>query len=129
MKKIYEQHDKHFSHVAAYVFIKDNQQLNVSFKFPKDGAGRLYCYIHLIGSEMARGFADGYGYDKKSAAFCDAVRNLPEYEPYNNDVYFINIAKEYNEKINYLKQVFNDIGGRDWPDILKKEGWHQYNVL
>ena len=37
-------------------------------RHPKDGASRLYAYVHWFGSEMVRGHANGYGYDKQSAA-------------------------------------------------------------
>jgi len=71
---IYDQHEKAFSNVSAFVVVKDGERIaTVAFKFPKDGAGRLYCYLHVIGLPMVRGHAGGYGYDKKSAAFRDAA--------------------------------------------------------
>ena len=48
----------------------------VAFKYPRDGAGRLYCYFHILGEIMVRGYAAGGGYDKHSAAFEDAARKL-----------------------------------------------------
>src|SRR3546814_20152747 len=41
---------------------------NVSSKLPADGAGRLYAYVHWIGLERVRDHANGYGYDKRTAA-------------------------------------------------------------
>lgn len=72
--KIYDQHDAAFKNVSAFVVMENGERVaTVAFKFPADGAGRLYCYFHVIGLAMVRGTANGYGYDKKSAAFADAA--------------------------------------------------------
>jgi len=84
MTNIYDQHRAAFSNVSAYVVMKDGECVaNIAFKFPKDGAGRLSVYVHWIGTEMIRGIANGFGYDKRSAALADAARKLykrPDYE-------------------------------------------------
>jgi hypothetical protein len=78
MSDIYALHDKAFSNVSAYVVLKDGERVaTIAFKFPKDGASRLYAYVHWIGSEMVRGHAGGYGYDKKSASVASAAARLP----------------------------------------------------
>jgi hypothetical protein len=78
MKSIYDQHDKAFQYVSAYVILNSaNERVaTVSFKHPSDGAGRLYAYVHWIGVEMVRGHASGYGYDKRSAACSVASRQI-----------------------------------------------------
>lgn len=74
MTDIYEQHKAAFKRVAAYIVLKDGERVaTVAFKYPADGAGRLYCYLHIIGVPMARGYAGGCGYDKASAAAYDAI--------------------------------------------------------
>ena len=74
MSSIYELHDKAFRHVSAYVILLNGERVaTVAIKFPADGAGRLYAYVHWIGTPMVRGFAGGYGYDKRSAACADAA--------------------------------------------------------
>ena len=79
MADIYEQHKSAFSRVAAYVVLHNgNHVANISFKFPADGAGRLYAYVHWLGMGMTRGFAGGGGYDKRSAAVANATRKMPE---------------------------------------------------
>lgn len=79
MTQIYKQHDAAFASVSAYVILKDAKRVaTVAFKFPRDGAGRLYAYVHWLGTEMVRGYAGGYGYDKTSAAVESACRKLPE---------------------------------------------------
>lgn len=72
---IYDQFDKAFNRVSAYVILDKSGECvaKVAFKFPADGAGRLCAYVHWLGVPMVRGFAGGYGYDKRSAAVADAV--------------------------------------------------------
>lgn len=76
MPNIYNQHKAAFARVSAYVITKDGERVaTIAFKYPADGAGRLYAYVHWLGTEMARGFAGG-GYDKRTAACADAARKL-----------------------------------------------------
>jgi hypothetical protein len=77
MSSIYDQHDRAFKHVSAYVILKGNERVaTIAFKYPRDGAGRTYAYVHWLGVSMVRGHASGCGYDKHSAACSVAVRNL-----------------------------------------------------
>ena len=71
---IYDLHDKAFSQVSAYVVMRDGEKVaTIALKFPKDGAGRVYAYVHWLGVPMVRGSAGGYGYDKRSAAVANAI--------------------------------------------------------
>lgn len=77
MATIYEQHDKAFERVSAYVIAQEGKKIGtIAFKFPADGAGRLYCYLHVLGTQMARGAASGGGYDKRTAAAFDAAHKI-----------------------------------------------------
>ncbi len=82
---VYAQHDTAFASVSAYVIARDGQLVaTIAFRHPRDGAGRLYAYVHWLGTEMVRGFASGGGYDKASAACADAWRKraiAPDDEP------------------------------------------------
>jgi hypothetical protein len=79
MSDIYDLHSKAFARVSAYVVLHNGERVaTIAFKFPADGAGRLYAYVHWLGVPMVRGFAGGYGYDKRSAAVADAVRKIPD---------------------------------------------------
>ena len=50
MATIYEQHEKAFSSVAAYVIAKDGQKVaTVALKYPKDGAGILSSIVRSDG--------------------------------------------------------------------------------
>jgi hypothetical protein len=74
---IYDQHAAAFASVSAYVIMKDAYRAaTIAFKYPRDGAGRLYVYVHWIGTKMVRGHANGYGYDKRSAAAWNAARRI-----------------------------------------------------
>ena len=82
MTNIYDLHTKAFSHVSAYVILKDGERVaTIALKYPKDGAGRLYAYVHYIGLEMVRDYAGGYGYDKRSAAITRATAKIKPYRP------------------------------------------------
>ncbi len=86
MTTIYEHRDKAFARTAAYVILRNNERVaTIAFAFPRDGAGRLYAYVHWIGVEMVRGHASGYGYDKKSAAIESAMRALKKKDTLPND--------------------------------------------
>ncbi len=80
MTDIYAQHRAAFAQVEAFepvVVLKNGERVaTIAFKFPRDGAGRLYAYVHWLGLEMVRGYAGGGGYDKRSAACADAARKL-----------------------------------------------------
>ena len=74
MADIYEQHRAAFARTEAYVILVGSTLVaRVAFRFPADGAGRLYAYVHWIGSPMVRGFASGGGYDKRTAACASAA--------------------------------------------------------
>lgn len=79
MADIYAQHTAAFARVSAFVILRGAEQVaTVAIKFPADGAGRLYAYVHWLGTEMVRGHANGYGYDKRSAAVSVAARMVPD---------------------------------------------------
>ena len=78
MATVYEQHRKAFERVSAYVITHGADRVaTIAIKFPADGAGRLWVYVHWIGVEMVRAYAGGYGYDKRSAALESAARKMP----------------------------------------------------
>jgi len=117
---IYNQHQAAFKHVSAYVILKDGQRVaTIAFRFPKDGAGRLWAYVHWIGIEMVRGHAGGYGYDKRSAAVESAVGKAIK-------------ASEGKRKDNLtdndflcatFHRVLSNIGGNTWDRALTDAGF------
>lgn len=107
---IYDHHAKAFSRVSAWIILNEwNEKVaTVAIKFPQDGAGRLYAYVHWIGLEMVRGFSGGYGYDKRSAAVESAASLI---ETINDD----------NQK--KFKEALRLMGGKDWHHALIDAGF------
>lgn len=121
MTKIYDQHNAAFTNVSAYIVMKDNERVaTVAFKFPRDGAGRLYAYVHWFGLEMVRGHANGYGYDKKSAACESAGYTLAkntcdlELRPFG--------------LVTFLRALQN-IGGSTWDRRLQEAGFTVHQAV
>ena len=115
MTNIYDQHYVAFANVSAYVISENGKRVgSVAFKFPRDGAGRLYCYLHIFGTPMVRGFAAGAGYDKRSAAAEEASRKLtaPDGEDYAGD----------RAMIERVQAALRDTGGWSWDRCLEKVG-------
>lgn len=113
--EIYQQFDKAFNRVSAYVVLDKAGECvaKVAFKFPADGAGRLYAYVHWIGVPMVRGFAGGYGYDKRSAAVANAVRHLPA---------ILQSSSTWEPNIAFKTALEKD-GGEYWDTRLRNAGF------
>lgn len=118
MTNIYEQHEKSFNNVRALVAFKlvngeIREQIKIAFKFPKDGAGRLTCYLHLIGVPMVRGFATGYGCDKKSAAIWDAAKRINMRDG----------DGEYMPEIESLQTALRNADSKGFDSALREAGY------
>jgi hypothetical protein len=76
-KSIYNLYDAAFARVSAYIVLDAAGVYiaKVSVKYPVDGAGRVYAYVHVFGAPMVRGSASGGGYDKRSAACASAAKS------------------------------------------------------
>jgi hypothetical protein len=113
---IYDQHRAAFSNVSAYVVMYAGERVaTVAIKYPRDGAGRLYSYVHWLGVPMVRGFAGGGGYDKRSAACASAARKLPEHLPAGYDA----AADVYSMFVDVMRAD----GGLDWNTALTGAGF------
>jgi hypothetical protein len=134
MDTIYDQHDAAFLQVSAFVIartvntaslnhdpvIEIDRVATIAFKFPKDGAGRLYCYLHVLGLPMVRGMAGGYGYDKRTAAFEDAAKKqasakLEDWQTEDGYAAQREIARA-------ILASFEGRGGHDWQANLRHAG-------
>lgn len=117
MTDIYDQHATAFRQVSAFVVVKDGKRVaTVAFKFPKDGASRLYAYVHWVGLQMVRGCAKGYGYDKRSAAVSDALCAIvPKILPDQTLSAFIGAALEMDSD--------------DWARALEKAGFEVWQAV
>lgn len=115
---IYEQHDAAFKHVSAFVVVAKGERVaTVAIKFPRDGAGRLYAYVHWIGVEMKRGYAGGYGYDKRTAAVRDACRRIEW--PISSGV--LGCAE--------FAAAIDGSDGEDWSNALRKAGFDVWEAV
>ena len=124
MSNIYDQHRAAFANVSAFVILRGRNVIGkIAFKFPRDGAGRLYAYVHFHGAPMVRGFAGGYGYDKRTTAVEDAFKKIdPAYfaavdgEP---DYY----AKTRRECARFVKAIDGAKDGTEWNRSLENAGY------
>jgi hypothetical protein len=136
MPNIYELHDKAFARVSAFVVARNGAKVaTVALKFPADGAGRLYAYVHWIGLEMVRSHAGGYGYDKRSAAIEEAVSKIGRFDRSEEAQERRNAGKSAaamqselstiadNEKLDRFKTALRATGGRDWTRALENAGF------
>ena len=124
MTNIYDQHRAAFANVSAFVVLDDagERVATVAIKFPRDGAGRLWAYVHLIGVPVVRAYASGYGYDKRSAAVAAAIAKIPAYDLKGEP-----ITSEYGERINATREAFKAaapaMDSDDWTRALERQGF------
>lgn len=118
MQNIYDQHRAAFSQVSAFVILHNGERVaTIAFKFPRDGASRLYAYVHYIGLTMARGYAGGGGYDKRSASASAAARNTTKDTPTHWKP-----EKADNARL-FLQALANGDDGYGWEENLRKAGF------
>lgn len=91
MTTVYDKFDKHFSQVSAWVIVNEQgeQVGKMAAKYPKDGMGKLYLYLHLYGSEMVQVNVSGCGFDKLSVAIQKAAEAYTKELTFKNDRDFI----------------------------------------
>jgi hypothetical protein len=128
---IYHQHAAAFANVSAYVVMHDCQRVaTIAFKHPRDGAGRLYAYVHWIGTPMVRGFAAGGGYDKPSAACASAADKLPATLPTTN---YADGTPHHPEAERAAYGVFRAAlakdAGYDWNRELRDAGFNVFQAV
>jgi len=123
MADIYEQHQAAFAQVSAFVILDASGErvATVALKFPRDGAGRLYAYVHIIGVEMVRGHANGYGYDKRSAAVAAAIAKVPAYDDARDQ------DSTYGRRVIATRAAFQKaapaMDSDDWTRVLERAGF------
>ncbi|UYO47791.1 hypothetical protein KQX64_17685 [Rhodopseudomonas palustris] len=125
MSDIYRLHDRAFKDVAAYVVLNGARErvATVAFKFPRDGAGRLYAYVHWIGLEMVRGYACGYGYDKRTAACASAAQRIA-IGNLTGDQW----TNKRNEATAFVEALADD-GGWSWDRQLEARGFTVFQAV
>lgn len=132
MPNIYDQHRAAFPSVSAYAVVSKRGEriASIAFKFPRDGAGRLYCYLHVFGVEMSRGWAGGGGYDKKSAAAAEAAAHT-----FNKLLKWTKEdEKTWRKTAQHIKRIYNALekghsGGADWQRELELAGYNVFQAV
>lgn len=124
MTTVYQKHDKAFSQVNAYAILKDGKHIaNINLKYPKDGAGRLQCFIHIHGSEMQNSWVSGCWYDKRSSAISKTAQ---QYIKYTLDEAVILEADE----MEFLRILATgEAHNGNWDHLLYKNGFTKINVI
>ena len=114
---IYEQHQAAFKCVSAFIIAKNGERVAaVSIQFPKNGASRLYAYVHWLGVPMVRGWANGYGYDKRSAAVSDASGKM-EFTDSRQ------VSPQTHEAHYVFRLALANCDGQDWTRALENAGF------
>lgn len=106
---------------------KGERVATVSVKFPKDDAGRLWAYVHYIGTEMQRDFAGGYGYSKTDAAISGAgskIHNAIE----KSGGAFDGSTREFATLRNFIQAIGSD-GGESWERKLRDAGFEVFQAV
>lgn len=120
-KTVYQKFEASFTNVSAYVILKEGVHIaNITLKYPKDGMGRLQCYIHIFGTEMQNSFSSGYGYDKRSHAIHVTAKKYLNSDEYNK--------LRMNEKI-FIDLLSSDEADNGWGDVLYSNGFTKINVM
>ena len=103
-----------FSQVSAFiVFSSETKEMiaKIALKYSKDGAGRLSCYMHIIGNDIQIGTASGYGYDKRTASIIDCIRKM------------FNTVKLQDQNINskqkqFIELLLSDDAQGGWQEVI-----------
>lgn len=127
MTDIYDQHKAAFRQVEAYVIAKDGERVaTIAFKFPADGAGRLYAYVHWLGLEMVRGFASGGGYDKRSAACSAAAAKVMQHATAPGE---LEIVRSGSALAAFVAALRDGDNGAGWERCLRDAGFQVWGAV
>lgn len=114
MTDVYDHHKMHFGNVSAYCILHNGERVaSIACKYPRDGAGRLYAYVHWLGVRMVRGFASGGGYDKCSAACNSAAQKLRP----------LLVEKPVGDPAHAFLAALDKDDGSDWERHLRDAGF------
>lgn len=117
MSSIYDQHDRAFRNVAAFVIVKDGERVaTIAFKF----GNAVTAYVHWIGVEMVKATANGGGYDRKSAACGSAAKRIPD------DIR--GTERRPGDREAFI-DALHDTDGRRWDDRLRDVGFSVFQAV
>jgi hypothetical protein len=111
---IYDQHQKAFAAVSAYVVARNGERVaTVAFKH----GNRCSCFLHVTGTPMSKGWADGGGYDKASAAVYSAAQRIDR-----------NAYPEHLAIVDEIAGALKD-AGRSWDGDLRAAGFDIWQAV
>jgi hypothetical protein len=123
----WQKFDNAFKSVSAFIVLDQDTKetiAKIALKHPKDGAGRLYAFIHIIGMEIQQGYAGGYGYDKQTAGIINAAENCLVYVTTNENC---NVNKKQLDFITLLSSTKAQSG---WKEVInEKNGFIVIQVI
>lgn len=131
MADTYQQYRAAFSRVCAYIILKAAERVaTVAFKYPVDGAGRLYAYCHVIGLPMTRGFAGGCGYDKHGAAVANAFAKSAHVSDSDSSPGYVEYCERQEQTAKVWRELAAGIGrGEDWQRVFEKAGFTVFQAV
>lgn len=119
IKSNWNKFDTAFAQVSSFVILDadtKNVVAKIALKYPKDGAGRLSCYMHIIGTELQIGTASGYGYDKRTAAIVSAA------DKYMSTDIDLTALREKNPKAYKLLDFLqSDKAQGGWQEVINEK--------
>lgn len=113
IKSNWNKFDTVFAQVSSFVILdaeSKNVVAKIALKYPKDGAGRLSCYMHIIGTEVQIGTASGYGYDKRTAAIISAADNC-----------FKHCDKFTLQQLKFINRLLEDEAQGGWQEVINEK--------
>lgn len=125
---IYEKHKAAFKNISGYVVTDatGNRLATIAFKY----GNAVTCYLHIIGLEMTCGIAKGGGYDRKSAAICNAAIKTGFYN-HSNDHQGDPFVKSLHDLRDQFKTILSkaERGGSSWDNALRDAGFNVYSAI
>lgn len=122
MSNVYDQHDKAFADVSAWVVTKGGERVATVAR--KTGGRKspngltVYVYLHVLGLPMVRGIARGGGYSMTDAAFAAAAEKMKA--PDGCDAEMLATASACN---TYPE------AGEHWDGWLRKRGYEVWQAV
>lgn len=112
MSSIYQQQEKAFANVGAYVLMYGGEVLGrITIKY----GARVTAYVHIHGTAMVKGTAGGGGYDRTSAAIINAAATINATNPHTGTL-------DTDAKA-FAAIMVNAQDGLDWETVLRKAGY------
>lgn len=124
MAEIWDQHRAAFRGITAYVIVgpRGGKIATIALKTSASG-DRVTAYLHVMGVEMVRAYAKGYGFDKHSAAIYSAAERLPDGDRLDPP------RPEVTEAVRAIKAAATAYEGSEWERRIREAGFAVFQVI